>query len=304
MDKKKTGNLIREARNRKNYTQGELGNLIGVSNKAVSRWENGESFPDVGVLENLASVLDIKIQDIITGETGTADDNVVAEVVRVAKLQQKEKTHKLFKNILLIIAILCCVVSGISSIGNKVILDSFIAYLAMMIFSFAMILVIYAKQTVCETKGTGRFPIISKIIAVATSSWTVLLTWSVFLMVNNGYYPLHMELASIGPFVNYQLAVIHVVNILLIAVQIYRIDKYEESIHWGWFVEVAAIYLASVYGDLLHRISSEQEIVEYLAIRTIAVLLVMGISLATMIVVRLLSKRKHKYKDERSMDRS
>ena len=41
MDKKKTGSLIREARVKKNYTQSELGNLLGVSNKAVSRWENG-----------------------------------------------------------------------------------------------------------------------------------------------------------------------------------------------------------------------------------------------------------------------
>lgn len=41
MDKKKTGLLIKEARIRKNYTQTELGNLIAVSNKAVSRWENG-----------------------------------------------------------------------------------------------------------------------------------------------------------------------------------------------------------------------------------------------------------------------
>ena len=49
MDKKKTGTLIREARIRKNYTQSELGDLIGVSNKAVSRWENGEMFPDIGV---------------------------------------------------------------------------------------------------------------------------------------------------------------------------------------------------------------------------------------------------------------
>lgn len=37
MDKKKTGTLIREARIKKNYTQSELGDLIGVSNKAVSR---------------------------------------------------------------------------------------------------------------------------------------------------------------------------------------------------------------------------------------------------------------------------
>ena len=43
MDKQKTGNIIKEARVKKNYTQTELGDLLGVSNKAVSRWENGGS---------------------------------------------------------------------------------------------------------------------------------------------------------------------------------------------------------------------------------------------------------------------
>lgn len=43
MDKKKTGSLIKEARIKKNYTQSELGDLLGVTNKAVSRWENGDS---------------------------------------------------------------------------------------------------------------------------------------------------------------------------------------------------------------------------------------------------------------------
>ena len=67
MDKKKTGNLIREARQRKNYTQSELGMMLGVTNKAVSRWENGESFPDIGVLESLSHLLELPIQDIVTG---------------------------------------------------------------------------------------------------------------------------------------------------------------------------------------------------------------------------------------------
>ena len=49
----------------KKYTQTELGDLIGVTNKAVSRWENGESFPDIGVLERLSEILEIKIQDIV-----------------------------------------------------------------------------------------------------------------------------------------------------------------------------------------------------------------------------------------------
>lgn len=43
MDKIKTGELIRETRKSKNYTQNELGDMLGVTNKAVSRWEKGVS---------------------------------------------------------------------------------------------------------------------------------------------------------------------------------------------------------------------------------------------------------------------
>ena len=88
MDKKKTGELIRQARTGKKYTQTELGDLIGVTNKAVSRWENGESFPDIGVLERLSEILEIKIQDIVVGEVQADDETALTEVVRLAKLQK------------------------------------------------------------------------------------------------------------------------------------------------------------------------------------------------------------------------
>ena len=67
MDKKKTGILIREARIKKNYTQSELGDLIGVSNKAVSRWENGKTQPDIQTLSMLASTLEVSEEDLIYG---------------------------------------------------------------------------------------------------------------------------------------------------------------------------------------------------------------------------------------------
>ena len=94
MDKKKTGNLIREARQRKNYTQSELGRMLGVTNKAVSRWENGESFPDIGVLESLSHLLELPIQDIVTGERAGDREEAVTEVVRLAKLQEQRKREK------------------------------------------------------------------------------------------------------------------------------------------------------------------------------------------------------------------
>lgn len=94
MDKKKTGNLIREARQCKNYTQSELGRMLGVTNKAVSRWENGESFPDIGVLESLSHLLELPIQDIVTGERAGDREEAVTEVVRLAKLQEQRKREK------------------------------------------------------------------------------------------------------------------------------------------------------------------------------------------------------------------
>ena len=63
MDKQKTGELIKNARIKKGYTQVELGDLLGVTNKAISRWEKGDSFPNIGVIEELSRILDIRIQE-------------------------------------------------------------------------------------------------------------------------------------------------------------------------------------------------------------------------------------------------
>lgn len=65
MDKLKTGEMIRQARIKKGYTQNELGMLLGVTNKAISRWKNGDSFPDVGVLEQLSNTLELDIQELV-----------------------------------------------------------------------------------------------------------------------------------------------------------------------------------------------------------------------------------------------
>ena len=47
MDTKKIGRFIAKKRKKKGYTQEQLGNILGVSNKTISRWENGNYMPDL-----------------------------------------------------------------------------------------------------------------------------------------------------------------------------------------------------------------------------------------------------------------
>lgn len=289
MDKKKTGKLIRDARTKKNYTQSELGNLLGVSNKAVSRWENGDSFPDVGVLENLAAVLDLHIQNIITGDTGINDESVVAEVVRVAKLQQKEKKRKTIINIVFIVAMICCIISGFSALGNSNILfanDSVLMYVILMVFSFVLILVGYTSQIETDKNDDNKFCKCMKIVSLFSLVWIILLIWCNFLMIINGRIPFRMELSSVGPFINWQLVSLFVINFVLISFALYRYNKKDKRTHWGWFISIATMYLTVFYGDLLHRMDSTQGAIEGLAKRTLIVLAAVVISL---IVAKLLN---------------
>ena len=65
MDNKKIGATISLLRNAKNMTQAELGERIGVSFQAVSKWERGETLPDVSLLPALADILETTIDYIL-----------------------------------------------------------------------------------------------------------------------------------------------------------------------------------------------------------------------------------------------
>ena len=68
MDRYVTGAVIRRLRERKKITQEELADMIHVSGKAVSKWETGQGFPDISLLEPLAKALDISVIELLSGE--------------------------------------------------------------------------------------------------------------------------------------------------------------------------------------------------------------------------------------------
>jgi DNA-binding XRE family transcriptional regulator/desulfoferrodoxin (superoxide reductase-like protein) len=68
MDKYVTGAVIRKLREKKKMTQEELAGKLFVSSKAVSKWETGQGFPDVSLIEPLAKALDISVIELLSGE--------------------------------------------------------------------------------------------------------------------------------------------------------------------------------------------------------------------------------------------
>lgn len=68
MDQEKIGKFIAERRKLKHYTQEELGNIVGVSRKSVSKWECGNNLPDISLLEPLSELLGITPNDLLHGE--------------------------------------------------------------------------------------------------------------------------------------------------------------------------------------------------------------------------------------------
>lgn len=64
---------LAQLRKEKGYTQSELADKIGVSNKSVSRWETGEGYPDISVLVDLADALGVNVDALLRDDLGYRD---------------------------------------------------------------------------------------------------------------------------------------------------------------------------------------------------------------------------------------
>ena len=66
-----TGAVIKALREKNKMTQEELAQKIFVTSKAVSKWETGKGFPDIGLLENLGKALGVSVIELLSGENIT-----------------------------------------------------------------------------------------------------------------------------------------------------------------------------------------------------------------------------------------
>ena len=69
MNMEKTGAYLASLRKGRDMTQQQVADILGVSNKTVSKWESGAGLPDITVLPALAELYGVTADDILAGET-------------------------------------------------------------------------------------------------------------------------------------------------------------------------------------------------------------------------------------------
>lgn len=95
MDTVKIGKFIAENRKKQNLTQMELAEKLNITDRAVSKWERGLSLPDAAIMLELCKVLEISINELLTGENLEMKDyNKQAELNLIEMKRQKEQADK------------------------------------------------------------------------------------------------------------------------------------------------------------------------------------------------------------------
>ena len=100
------GKFIALRRKGKNLTQEQLAEKLGVSNKTISKWENGKCMPDYSIVKNLCEELDITVAELIDGKVSENDISSFNEeqILNLMKrTQELEKQKDLQYGIMLII---------------------------------------------------------------------------------------------------------------------------------------------------------------------------------------------------------
>jgi transcriptional regulator with XRE-family HTH domain len=100
------GKYISQKRRELNLTQEELAEKLGVSNKTISKWENGKCMPDYSIIQNLCDSLHTTLAELMDGEDADSsvrvyDDNQILDLLR--RTQELEKQRRVQSGFILII---------------------------------------------------------------------------------------------------------------------------------------------------------------------------------------------------------
>ena len=111
MDQVKIGKFIADCRRKANYTQMQLAEKLGITDRAVSKWETGKSLPDSSIMLLLCAILGITVNDLLSGEVVTMENyNKELENRLIEMVKEKEASDRQLLKLEWVIGILSMIV--------------------------------------------------------------------------------------------------------------------------------------------------------------------------------------------------
>ncbi len=95
VNQKKIGQFLKELRKEKKLSQEQFAEIIGVSNRSVSRWETGMNMPDIDILIQISNYYNVELKEILDGQRGeeTMNKQIEETALKVADYSNYEKQH-------------------------------------------------------------------------------------------------------------------------------------------------------------------------------------------------------------------
>lgn len=123
MDLIKIGKFIAECRKKNNLTQMQLAEKLNITDRAVSKWETGKTLPDSSIMLALCDILNITVNDLLSGEVITVDNyNKELENNLIEMVKQKEQADKRLLNTEIVMGVICItimlVLTAVASLVN------------------------------------------------------------------------------------------------------------------------------------------------------------------------------------------
>lgn len=116
MDQIAIGRYIARKRKEQNLTQEQLSEQLGVSNKTISKWENGKCMPDYSLIQKLCEALDVTLPELMDGEDAAENSVRVYDDEQILDLLRRTQELERQKNILYgLVLIVLCIASGAMS---------------------------------------------------------------------------------------------------------------------------------------------------------------------------------------------
>lgn len=127
MDVVKIGKIIASCRKEKGFTQAKLAEMLGVTDGAVSKWENGKSMPDSSIMLPLCEILSISVNELLKGEKlAMENEEKVSEelIISLKEMEEKKARQLLFlekcTGVIVVVSLVCIcgIAFGIASLSG------------------------------------------------------------------------------------------------------------------------------------------------------------------------------------------